>query len=157
MSKPMRSAKSRKGFTLLEVLVALAIVGISLIAVAGKMVQMLNAASTMRDRTYASWIAHNKITEMRLANVIPEVSASSGEVDYAGVEWAWRAVISETGVENLYRIDVTISFPGGDPLMRPVSGFIGEPVIPGRGNGAWVSGARVVVRQPNDEDEGARE
>ena len=153
----MRCARSSKGFTLLEVLVALAIVGLSLIAIAGKMVHMLNAASTMRDRTYGSWIAHNKITEMRLANVIPEVSVSSGEVDYAGVEWAWRAVVAETGVENLYRVDVTISFPGGDPIMRPVTGFIGEPVPPGQSNRAWISGGRVVGGQPNDEDDGARD
>ena len=137
----MQCARQFKGFTLIEVMVALVIIGLSLMAVAGKMVQMLNAANTMRDRTYASWIAQNKITELRLANVVPEVSASSGEVDYAGTEWAWRAVVSETDVENLYRVDVTISFPGQDPLMRPVTGFIGEPVPPGQSNRTWIRGA----------------
>jgi general secretion pathway protein I len=102
-----------------------------------KLVQMLNAANTLRDRTYASWIAHNKITEMRLANVLPEVSATSGETTYAGVEWAWRAVVSETGVENLFRIDVSVSFPGQEPIMRPITGFIGEPVPPGQSNRSW--------------------
>jgi general secretion pathway protein I len=149
----MRSSKSSKAFTLLEVLVALAIVSIALAAMAGKMVQMVNGASTMRDRTYASWIGHNKITEMRLANVVPDVSASSGEVDYAGVEWAWRAVVSETGVENLYRVDVTISFPGGEPLMRPISGFIGEPIRPGLSNGTWVSGASRQGGQSDGQDQ----
>ena len=148
MSRPMRYAARCKGFTLLEVLVALAIVGLSLMGIASKMVQMLNAANTMRDRTYASWIAHNKITELRLANVVPEVSSSSGEVDYAGTEWAWRAVVSETDVENLFRVDVTVSFPGGDPLMRPVTGFIGEPTRPGLANDSWVRGARGRQGQP---------
>jgi len=133
----MPCARKRGGFTLIEVLVALAIVSFALAAMAGTMVQMLNAANTMRDRTYASWIANNKITEMRLSNVLPEVSTSSGEVTYAGVDWNWRAVVSETGVENLYRIDVSISFPGQDPLMRPVTGFIGEPVPPGQSNRSW--------------------
>lgn len=126
-----------KGFTLIEILIALAVVGISLAAVGGEMVQMLNTANKMQTQTYASWIAHNKIAEMRLANVVPDVSTSSGEVSYAQQEWAWRAVVSETGVENLYRVDVTISFPGGEPLMRPVTGFIGEPVPPGQSNRAW--------------------
>ncbi len=147
----MQCARKCKGFTLIEVMVALVIIGLSLMAVAGKMVQMLNAANTMRDRTYASWIAQNKITELRLANVVPEVSASSGEIDYAGVEWAWRAVVSETDVENLYRVDVTISFPGQDPLMRPVTGFIGEPVPPGQSNRTWIRGAE------NSPNTGARE
>ena len=135
----IRSQKNA-GFTLLEVMIALVIVGLTLLAMAGKMGSMLNAANTMRDYTYASWIAHNKITEMRLANIVPEVNSSSGEVRYAGVDWAWRAVVSETGVENLYRVDVTISFPGTDPIMRPVTGFIGEPVSPGQSNRSWSRG-----------------
>ena len=136
----MRYFVRSAGFTFLEVLIALMVVAVSLAAIAGEMVQMVDAASTMQKRTYASWIAHNKIAEMRLANVIPDVSASSGEVDYAGQEWAWRAVVSETGVANLYRVDVTISFPGGEPIMRPVTGFIGEPVPPGQSNRAWNRG-----------------
>jgi general secretion pathway protein I len=136
----MRCARRTSGFTLIEVLVALAIVSFALSAIASTMVQMLNAANTMRDRTYASWIAHNKITEMRLTNVVPEPSTSSGEVEYAGYDWVWRAVVSETGVENLFRVDVSISFPGQDPLMRPVTGFIGEPVPPGQSNRSWSRG-----------------
>lgn len=133
----MRCARRSDGFTLIEVLVALAIVSFALSAMAATMVQMLNAANTMRDRTYASWIAHNKVTEMRLGNTLPKVGSSSGETKYAGVDWEWRAVVAETGVENLYRIDVSISFPGQEPLMRPVTGFIGEPVQAGLSNTTW--------------------
>lgn len=133
----MRCSVKQSGFTLLEVLVALMVVAVSLAAIASQMVQMIDAATTMQNRTYASWIGHNKITEMRLENVVPDVSASSGEIEYAGQEWAWRAVVSETGVPNLYRVDVTVSFPGEDPLMRPLTGFIGEPVPPGQSNRAW--------------------
>ena len=136
----MIRSQTSAGFTLLEVMIALVIVGLTLLAMAGKMGSMLNAANTMRNYTYASWIAHNKIAEMRLANVVPEVSSSSGEVRYAGVDWAWQAVVSETGVENLYRVDVSISFPGADPIMRPVTGFIGEPVPPGQRNRSWSRG-----------------
>jgi general secretion pathway protein I len=133
----MRCYRHKRGFTLLEVLVALMVISISLIAIAGEMIHMLNTANTMQERTYASWIGHNKVTEMRLANVVPEVSTSSGELDYANREWAWRAVVSETGVDNLFRVDVTISYPGGDPIMRPITGFIGEPVPPGQSNRSW--------------------
>ncbi len=133
----MRCYRDKRGFTLLEVLVALMVISISLVAIAGEMISMLNAANTMQERTYASWIGHNKVTEMRLANAVPEVSTSSGELDYANREWAWRAVVSETGVDNLFRVDVTISYPGGDPIMRPITGFIGEPVPPGQSNRSW--------------------
>lgn len=130
----------QNGFTLLEVMVALVIVALAFSAVAASMSQMIDAASTMRERTYASWIGLNKITEMRLANAVPEVSETSGEVDYAGTTWAWRAVVSETGVENLFRVDVTVSHAGSEDAIRMVTGFIGEPVIPGQSNRIWNSG-----------------
>ncbi len=125
------------GFTLVEVMVALAIAGLSLAAVAASISQMVDAGSAMQERTYASWIAQNKIAELRLANVVPEVSATNGELQYATLEWAWRATISETGVENLFRVDVEVSYAGSDDIIRPVTGFIGEPGVPGESNRAW--------------------
>ena len=132
----MRRRRSR-GFTLIEVMVALSIVALALASAAISMTQMIGAANTLRDRTYASWIAQNKIAEIRLAGILPDVDATSGEVDFANTTWAWRAVVSETGVENLLRIDVTVSRPGEDAFVRQVSGFVGEPVPPGASSQAW--------------------
>ncbi len=121
-------------------MVALTIIGLALVAIGSKMGQMLNTAATMRERTYASWVAQNQIAQMRLANVIPEVSSTTGETTYAGSEWRWRAVVSETGVENLFRVDVSVGYPGSDDYVRTVAGFIGEPVVPGQANRAWQGG-----------------
>jgi len=128
------------GFTLLEVMVALVIISLALAGVAGSMGQMIDTANTMRDRTYASWIAQNKITEMRLSSALPEVGESSGEEDYANTTWAWTADVSETGIENLMKVDVAVSYPGVDETVRLVTGFIGEPVAPGQSNQIWNSG-----------------
>jgi general secretion pathway protein I len=136
------------GFTLVEVMVALAIIALSLTAVAAKMGRMIDTSNSMRERTYASWIAQNKIAELRLANVIPEVTSSSGEIDYANTTWRWRAVVSESGIENLFRVDVAISYETDDAVIRTVTGFIGEPVIPGQSNRSWSRGS---------ENSGARE
>ncbi|MGI9238858.1 MAG: type II secretion system minor pseudopilin GspI [Woeseiaceae bacterium] len=125
------------GFTLVEVMVALTIVAFSLTAIAASMNQMIDAANSMRERTYASWIAQNKIAEMRLSNVTPEVSSTSGEVDYANTEWTWRAVVSETGIENFFRVDVSVSLAGSDYNIRTVTGFIGEPLPAGAARLPW--------------------
>lgn len=150
MTKPDRTRRQR-GFTLVEVMVALVIVALSLGAVSASVSQMADAAISMRERTYASWIAQNKITEMRLANVLPEVAETSGDIVYAGQEWLWSANVSETGVENLYRVDVTVALAASGDDVRTVSGFIGEPVPPGLANAAWrgLSGPP----QPGDEED----
>lgn len=152
MTRRGRHLRRHAGFTLIEVMVALAIAAISLAAVTATMSQMVDAANSLRNRTYASWIAQNKIAELRLANVIPDVSEDSDTVAYAGRDWTWRATISDTGVENLFRVDVSVSFAGSDENIRTVTGFIGEPSIPGQSNIAWTSG--VPVPGPGDDGDG---
>jgi len=144
-SGPQRTpCKKSKGFTLVVVMVALIIAALELAAVAASVSQMVDAGYTMRQRTYASWIAQNKIAEMRLANVIPDVSESSGDTIFANREWIWRATVSDTGVENLFRVDVRVGLAGGDENIRTVTGFIGEPGVPGQSNLVWVRNSLAV-------------
>ena len=130
------------GFTLVEVMVALSIVALSLLAIAASMNQMIDAANTMRERTYASWIAQNKIAELRLANEQVDVSSTSGELDYANATWAWSADISETGIEGFFRVDVSVTLAGSEYIIRTVTGFVGEPVPIGIGNQLWNTASR---------------
>lgn len=118
---------------------ALAIAALSLGAVAAAVAQMIDSATAMEQRTYASWIALNRIAELRLANATPEVGEDSDEITYAGREWTWHSKISETEVENLFRVDVDVSIAGSEDVVRSVTGFIGEPTMPGQSNAAWSS------------------
>lgn len=138
------SGGTSRGFTLIEVMVAMAIAALGLAAVAASISQMVDAGAAMQQRTYASWIAQNKIAELRLANVVPDVSESSGDTDYANREWTWRATVSETGVESLFRVDVQVGLADGDENIRTVTGFIGEPGIPGQANLVWVDNSLAV-------------
>ncbi|SVC64919.1 uncharacterized protein METZ01_LOCUS317773, partial [marine metagenome] len=93
-----------------------------------------------------AWIAHNKITEMRLANIEPEVDDTSGQVEFADLDWNWTATVSETGVEFLYRVDVAVGLADANNIIRTVTGFIGEPGVPGESNRVWSE-----IIQPNEE------
>ncbi|MGB5740524.1 MAG: type II secretion system minor pseudopilin GspI [Woeseia sp.] len=149
----MMASYRQRGFTLIEVMVALVIISLSLGAVAAAISQMADAGNSMRLRTYASWIAQNKIAELRLANVVPEVTETNGDVMFANQEWLWTATVSETGVENLFRVDVEVALASNAAPIRTVTGFIGEPVQPGVGNRAW-SGAALEGDGPEDAGDG---
>lgn len=147
----MRISSNRRaacaGFTLVEVLVALAIAALGLAAVSASINQMLDLSDVMRKRTYASWIAQNQIAEMRLANLEPKVAENEGDVEYAGFLWRWRSAVSETGVENLFRVDVEVRLDGSDNLVRKVSGFVGQPTVPGQSNVAWATAPAALGEQ----------
>ena len=123
------SARAR-GFTLIEVLVALAIIAFGLIAVFGQVSQTATAALRLRDKTLAQWVALNKITELRLTGQYPRAgSTDSDDVEMAGVRWHYEVKFSEAGdVTYMRRADVTVSL--ADDRTRPIAqavGFIEEP------------------------------
>jgi general secretion pathway protein I len=124
-------ARSERAFTLLEVLVALLILSVALTAMSVTMGRMFANASLMRERTYASWIAQNLIVQLRAEGTTPDAGTDSGEIEFAGVDWAWETEISKTGIDNLLRVDVSISHPGEEDRIKQVTGFVGEPAMPG--------------------------
>ena len=143
------------GFTLIEVLVALSIVALSLTAIVASIGQMIDSGNAMRERTYASWIAQNRITELRISPTLPEIGNSNGTVEFANAEWTWRTVVAETGVPDLYRVDVSVSLAGDDNPLRTVTGFVSPPSPVGQANQLWIIPPRGVqggdVRAPGAE------
>ena len=84
-----RNPKDR-GFTLIEVVVALAIVAIGMLAVFKTIGDTVNNVDELRDRSLAEWIADNRITEIRISRRDALRRRDRGEVDYAGRKWHWR-------------------------------------------------------------------
>jgi len=122
----MRSPDSR-GFTLIEVVVALAILGIGMLAVFKTIGDTVNNVEVLRDRSFAEWIADNRITEIRLTGEMPSVEETAGEVEFAGRQWHWVTTISQTQVRGLRRIDVSVRRDEDpeDSSIVTLSGFVG--------------------------------
>ncbi len=123
----MRSPDQR-GFTLIEVVVALAIVAVGMLAVFKTIGDTVNNVDELRDRSFAEWIADNRITEMRVSGEMPSVEETAGEVDFAGRKWHWVTKVSQTQVKGLRRIDVSVrrdSDPEGSSIAT-LAGFIGK-------------------------------
>ena len=118
-------AQRARGFTLLEVMVALAIVSIGLIAVFNGIIQMAHSTSTLRERAQADWIAMNMISQIRISGDFPDVGSFDGSTEFAGREWRWEAAIAETGVTDLRRIDMSVAYEDlPDDAITIMAGFV---------------------------------
>ncbi|MGH8132773.1 MAG: type II secretion system minor pseudopilin GspI [Steroidobacteraceae bacterium] len=96
------------GFTLIEVLVALAIVAIGMAAVLETLSSSADVVSYLRDKTFANWVALNQIATVRLAVQQPAMGKSDGDVDLAGRKWHWHQEVNGTQVPGMARIDVSV-------------------------------------------------
>lgn len=123
----MANRNGSRGFTLVEVVVALAIVAIGMLAVFKTIGDTVNNVATLRDRSFAAWIADNRITELRLSGQMPSVDETEGDLEYAGRRWHWVARVSQTPVNGLRRVDVRVRREDDAPDSSLVSlaGFIG--------------------------------
>ena len=118
----------RKGFTLVEVLVALAIVSIALMAALRAAGQGTNAVSELRLRLLAGWVAENRLAEHRARGDWLPLGIGRGTQSQGGVEFPWREEVIATPNSAFRRIDVLVSAPGGDTrTIARLSGFVVLP------------------------------
>jgi general secretion pathway protein I len=124
--RPCRAA----GFTLIEVMVALVIVALGMMAVNTQLNRYTVAAIYVEQKTLASWIATNKLTELSIAPTWPSVGDYDEDIEFAGQQWRCDIVVEETPVSNLHRVDVSVSLlTDPERVVHKVSALI-EPPAP---------------------------
>jgi general secretion pathway protein I len=135
--------KRSRGFTLVEVLVALAIVTIGMAAVMGTLTSSADTVFYLRDKTFAQWVGLNQIANLRLSGQMTATGNSDGDTDYAGRSWHWRQEVTATEVAGVVRIDVKVrpkEVQAGDDngWFTTVTGIQGDAVgIPNGFQPAW--------------------
>jgi len=116
------------GFTLVEVLVALAVIAIALTAVMRSFGQGVDTTIALRERSIALWVAQNRLATHHIAHSWPSPDTSGGTVEMAGREWRWREVVATTPDADIRRIEIEIrAAPDREALARLV-GFLPKPV-----------------------------
>ena len=99
------------GFTLIEILVALAIVAVALGAGMRALAGATDSATLLKQRTLALWVAQNRLAAEQLASPWPAVGQQSGSSIQAGATFAWRETVSGTPNPAFRHIEIVVVEP----------------------------------------------
>jgi general secretion pathway protein I len=126
-----RRVRSGAGFTLVEILVALAIVAVALAAGMRALAQGADSATLLKQRTLALWVAQNRLAAAQVARTWPEVGARDGDAVEAGASFAWHESVASTPNPSFRRIEITVADPAQpDYALARLIGYLGQPQRP---------------------------
>jgi len=101
-----------RGFTLIEVLVALVIVAVGMSALMGALTSSARTVLYMQDKTFAEWVALNQIATLRLSlqapGQIPAAGNTTGDIDFASRTWHWRQEVVASQVPGIMLINLKV-------------------------------------------------
>lgn len=118
MSAPVNSQQPAgtllraSGFTLVEVMVALAIVAIALPALLMSLYQQMDDTAYLRDKTMAQMVAANKLAEIRLVVASTRVliaGKDGGLATMADRDWHWWVETKPTEADRFFRIEIRVA------------------------------------------------
>lgn len=104
-----------KGFTLIEVIVALAIVSIAMLAMVDSMTTHAYVSSELEEKVISGWVASNVVAEVRYNAKVDRIKegSSSDIIKMGGHRWRARTKITETDVEKVFLVKVEVFNMGG--------------------------------------------
>jgi general secretion pathway protein I len=122
---PTSRCAKRAGFTLIEVLVALAIVSIALMSALRAAGQGTNNVGELRSRLLAGWVAENLLAEHRARRDWLPLGMQRGSGRQGGVDFAWREEVIATPNPSFRRVDIRV-FVGAEEshALAHLAGFV---------------------------------
>ena len=110
MSHSARRAIGARGFTLIEVLVALVIVAFGVGAVLAALSSSAVNIGALREKTLAQWVALNRVADVRLNLQAPQTGTTEGDVkNFANGDWHWQQIVTAMDqIPGLMQITVKV-------------------------------------------------
>jgi general secretion pathway protein I len=118
-------ARRQAGFSLLEVMVALAVFSLGALAllnVLGEGGRFQNAAA---DRVLARIVAENRLVEVMASSAPPSAGTSAGVDEQLARRWAWEVIVAPTSEPELLRVDVKVREDGRTQTLAELTTFRG--------------------------------
>jgi len=118
---------SERGFTLIEVLVALAVLAIAMSAIMRAITQAVDTTAALRDRTMALMVAEDRLALHTLNHDWPAVASSNGWEREGGRDWFWHEQVEATPFDQFRRIEINVGAQQDGQTLAHLIGFLREP------------------------------
>ena len=99
----------RAGFTLIEILIALAILAVALAATTRAASIATDGTLETRQRLLATWAAENRVAELRARRIFPAAAASRLTADQGGLALVIDETVTETPNPTIRRVDLAVA------------------------------------------------
>ena len=114
-----------RGFTLIEVLAALAVIAIAMTALLTSSAQLAKQQQQLEVLSFASWMADNVLTEAQLKEPYATLGKRDGEGKAGPFQFRWTMVVQATPEPAIRRMDVHIYARPGTPDAAPIYSLTG--------------------------------
>ncbi len=104
----MNARAPTRGFTLVEVLVALVIVAFGMGAVLAALSSAADSIIRLREKTFAEWVGFNQLSATRLKAGLPSTGDTGGVVEFAAARWRWQQTVTAMDIPGLRRIVIRV-------------------------------------------------
>lgn len=126
--------RRQSGMTLIEVMAALVIFALAGTAVMKSAAEHLSSVSQVEEVTFATWVANNRLNEMKLTGTWPPKNNVRGTMEMADRTWYWQQVVTKTTDDDLRAVEVNV---GQDPqyeyFQANVITYVSKPVTVAQG------------------------
>ena len=118
--------KSAKGFTLIELMVALTVLAIGMTAVLHSTSQAGHAGTFLKQKTIAHWVASNRAAELSINREWLDPGVTTGTETMAEQTWEWETEVKNTEVPELRLVTIRVSLDGEEKASLIT--FLGKPM-----------------------------
>ncbi len=130
MKKSNNNQVCKRGFTLIEVMVALSIAAVGLGAIAKSMYQNIDVADRLSEKMLATWVASDHMAKIHIERKYLASGGDSDSAEMGGREWRIDADYSPTDNTELSRVDISV-YPAEGSVERvsaKLFGFVAQPL-----------------------------